>query len=170
MRDRGGSGLVPAPEPLGIYRCVVRGDWLDSNGHVTAARYSGVFLDAGDLWLRDMGLGPDYATQGYAIFTGDMHVTFVREVPGHATLTVTSVVTEVDARRFVLHQDMTLDGEGHLAATAEQMFINVDTVSRRTAPFPEDVLVRLEKRAGVDVSALRNVGRRVALTSGAPER
>lgn len=154
----------------GLYRCVVRQDWLDANGHVTARRFLDVFLDAGDLWLRDLGLGPAYAETGHAVFTGDLHVTFVREVPAHATLTVDSRLIDADPRRLVLHQELVIDGSGVLAATAEQLFVHVDTALRRAAPFPPgrqtENLRLLEPTPGTR----RNVGRHVALAAGAPQR
>lgn len=154
----------------GVYRCVVRPDWLDANGHMTARRFLDVFIDAGDLWLRDQGLGPTYAKGGHAVFTGDLHVTFVREVPAHATLTIDSRLTDADARRLVLHQELFVGPDGALAATAEQLFVHVNTSSRRVAPFPPERQAAIERLLDRNIKARRNVGRRVGLASGAPQR
>jgi acyl-CoA thioesterase FadM len=154
----------------GIYRCGVRQDWLDANGHMTARRFLDVFLDAGDLWLRHLGLGPTYTNGGHSIFTGDLHITFVREVPAHATLSVDSRLIDADARRLVLHQELIVNQGGFLAASAEQLFVHVDTTSRRAAPFPPERQAANERSLDREVEARRNVGRRVGLRSGAPQR
>ena len=48
-------------------------------------------------------------------------------------------------------------GEGYIAATSEQIGMHVDMASRRSAPFPDEVLLRLEElrdaHAGLEIPA-----------------
>jgi acyl-CoA thioester hydrolase len=145
--------------------------WIDSNGHMNVRRYFDVFSEAGDAALRELGLGQSYMAGGHSIFTGDFHITYVREVLAGGSLTVASRIVELDAKRFVFHQEMIDDRTGELAATAEQLQLNVGVASRRVEPFRSEVLERLhEEQRDLDSSKLRNVGRAASLTAGAPGR
>lgn len=154
-----------------MYRCHVRTSWLDVNGHMNARRYFEVFSDAGDLALRDLGFDISYLTGGHSIFTGDFHITYVREIHAGGSLTVATRILDLDAKRFVLHQEMTEDRSGGLAATAEQLQLNVGVASRKVEPFRPEVFERLgEAQRDQDKSPLRNVGRVASLIAGAPAR
>ncbi|MGY3078169.1 acyl-CoA thioester hydrolase [Bradyrhizobium sp. LM6.10] len=154
-----------------IYRCPVRTSWLDINGHMNVLPYCQVFFDAYTLACRDLGLGPTYLEQGHSLFAGDFHITYVREVRAGATLTVNTRIIDLDAKRFVFHQEMIEDHDGELAATAEHVQLNVGVASRKVEPFRADVVERLQKaRQAQGESAARNVGRRSSLNAGAPAR
>ncbi|UPK20516.1 thioesterase family protein [Bradyrhizobium sp. 131] len=154
-----------------IYRCNVRTAWLDVNGHMNARPYFEVFSEAGDLACQDLGLGPSYLKDGYSLFTGDFHITYVREIHAGGSLTVATRILDLDARRFVLHQEMIDDRNGGLAATAEQLQLNVGVASRKVEPFRLESFERLrEVQLRPGASPPRNVGRVTSLTSGAPAR
>ncbi|RXG90906.1 thioesterase family protein [Bradyrhizobium vignae] len=154
-----------------IYRCQVRSSWLDANGHMNARWHFEVFSDASDLACHDLGLGVSYIQEGHSVFTGDFHITYVREIPAGTSLTITTRIVDLDAKRFVLHQEMIDDRNQLLAATAEQLQLNVGTASRRVEPFRSEVFTRLrDAQRNQDVNLLRNVGRAASLAAGAPAR
>ncbi|MDE5446773.1 hypothetical protein GWG65_36575 [Bradyrhizobium sp. CSA207] len=154
-----------------IYRCHVRTPWLDMNGHMNARTYFEVFSDAGDLALRDLGFDLSYLAGGHSVFTGDVHITYGREILAGGSLTVATRILDLDVRRFVLHQEMTDDRNGALAATAEQLQLNVGVVSRKVEPFCPEIFERLRQaRGGQGASPPRNVGRVASLIAGAPAR
>lgn len=133
--------------------------------------YFEVFFDAYTLACRDLGLGPAYLEQGQSLFAADLHMTYVREVRAGGTLTIKTRIIDFDAKRFVLHQEMIDDRDGALAATAEQVQLNVGVASRRVEPFRAEVLEMLRKaRRDQGESAPRNVGRAATLKAGAPAR
>ncbi len=133
--------------------------------------YFEVFCSASNLAGRDLGLGLSYLDEGYSIFSGDIHITYVREVRAGATLTVRTRILDIDIKRFVFHQEMIDDRDGALAATAEHLQLNVGVASRKVEPFRADVLERLRKAQREQGGSVpRNVGRAATLTSGAPAR
>ncbi|APG14943.1 hypothetical protein BKD09_42145 [Bradyrhizobium japonicum] len=154
-----------------IYRCHVQSSWLDLNGHMSARSYLDAFSDAGVLALRDLGFGPSYLEAGHSIFTGDFHITYVREIHAGGTLTVATRILDLDTKRFVFHQEMIDDSNGALAATAEHLQLNVGAASRKVEPFPAEIVERLrEVQRGQCASPPRNVGRAASLIAGAPAR
>ncbi|SFQ25120.1 acyl-CoA thioester hydrolase/carnitine 3-dehydrogenase [Bradyrhizobium sp. Ghvi] len=141
------------------------------NGHMNARPYFDVFYEAGDLACRDLGLGMSYLEEGHSVFTGDFHITYVREVRAGGSLTVATRVLDLDARRFVFHQEMIDDRDGALAATAEQLQLNVGVASRKVEPFRPEVFERLQKvQRSPDAGPPRNVGRAASLMVRAPAR
>jgi len=154
-----------------IYRCQVRSSWLDANGHMNARRHFEVFSDASDLACHDLGLGVSYIQEGHSVFTGDFHITYVREIPAGTSLTIATRIVDLDAKRFVLHQEMIDDRNQMLAATAEQLQLNVGTARRKVEPFRTEVFTRLrEAQRNQDSGLPRNVGRAASLAAGAPAR
>ncbi|WP_082905381.1 thioesterase family protein [Bradyrhizobium centrolobii] len=154
-----------------IYRCQVRSSWLDANRHMNARRHFEVFSDASDLACHDLGLGLSYIQEGHSVFTGDFHITYVREIPAGTSLTIATRIVDLDAKRFVLHQEMVDDRNQMLAATAEQLQLNVGTASRKVEPFRTEVFTRLrDAQHNQDSRPPRNVGRAASLAAGAPAR
>ncbi|UWU75850.1 thioesterase family protein [Bradyrhizobium huanghuaihaiense] len=154
-----------------IYRCHVQASWLDLNVHMSARAYLDVFTDAGVLALRDLGLGPSYLEGGHSVFTGDFHITYVREIRAGGTLTVATRILDLDTKRFVFHQEMTDDCNGALAATAEHLQLNVGLASRKVEPFRPEIFDRLRKaQQDQGSSPPRNVGRAASLMAAAPAR
>ncbi|MGR4932698.1 thioesterase family protein [Bradyrhizobium sp. CAR08] len=154
-----------------IYRCPVRSSWLDYNGHMNVVPYFEVFCTATSLVERDLGLAASYLDEGYTLFSGDVHITYVREIRGGATITVGTRILDVDAKRFVIHHEMIDDGDGALAATAEVVELNVGVKSRKVEPFRPDILERLRRAQRKSVGdAPRNVGRAATLKAVAPVR
>lgn len=154
-----------------IYRCPVQSSWLDFNGHMNVARYFEVFCAASSLAERDLGLGLFYLDEGHSLFSGDVHITYVREVRAGGTLTVRTRILDIDSKRFIFHQEMIDDRDGTLAATAEHLQLNVGVASRKVEPFHADVLERLRiVQREQNGSVPRNIGRAATLTAGSPAR
>ncbi|ANW03030.1 hypothetical protein LMTR13_25630 [Bradyrhizobium icense] len=138
---------------------------------MSARSYLDVFSDAGVLALRELGFGPPYLKGGHSIFTGDFHITYVREIRAGGSLTVATRILDLDSKRFVFHQEMTGDSNGALAATAEHLQLNVGVASRKVEPFLPEIFERLRgARHGQGASPPRNVGRAASLMAGAPTR
>src|SRR5947209_5359547 len=142
------------------YRCIVRPSWFDMNGHMNNRIYFHVFSEAGDLAFRDLGLGDSYIEQGHTVFTGDFHITYVNEIRAGGTLSVLTRILELGDKGLTLHQEMIDDEARGLAATAEQLLLNVGVASRRVTAFRPEVLERLRRvRDDQGGDPPRNVGR-----------
>lgn len=153
------------------YPAKVRLEWIDSNGHMNVKPYAILFSDACDAALSALGFlqGGDLE-KNFALFTAEIHITYIRELPAGAPLLVLSCVSEMDEKRFILHQQLfNLDGD-YLAATAEHLSLNVDLATRRVGRFAAEALERLRARLLAPGATLPNRGRAASLRVGAPDR
>lgn len=129
--------------PFTAYRELVRPEWLDYNDHLNDASYAIALTTAHELVLESLGLSAEYrASHGASMFTVEMHLRYVAEVAGGKTLTAATTLVEADHKRLRLHSELYADGV--LAATGECLYVHVDTVGGRTAPFPADRQARVD--------------------------
>jgi carnitine 3-dehydrogenase / betainyl-CoA thioesterase len=132
--------------PLALHSATVEPDWVDYNGHAHESRYLRVFGDASDALFAYLGIDADYLTGG-SYFTVESHLSHLREALLGDRLLVTTQVLDVDARRLHVFHALARESDGALLATAEQLFLHVDTVARRAAPAGAAVLARAEQLA-----------------------
>jgi acyl-CoA thioester hydrolase len=139
MTKAEGKGLLDAP----VQR--VLPEWIDGNGHMNVAYYSLIFDRALDSFFETMGIGWDYTNKGVgSAFVLEAHVSFLREVKVDDPLRVTFQLLDYDEKRIHYFEQMFHASEGFLAATSEQIAIHIDMKSRRSSPFPADVLEKLK--------------------------
>jgi carnitine 3-dehydrogenase len=132
--------------PLALHSAQVEPDWVDYNGHAHESRYLQVFGDASDALFAYLGIDAEYLTRG-SYFTVESHLSHLREALLGDRLLVTTQVLDVDARRLHVFHALSRERDGALLATAEQLFLHVDTVARRAAPADAAVLARAERLA-----------------------
>ena len=163
----GASGATPG-EPPRLLETSVRPEWIDYNGHMTDFRYQQVFGDAVDVLFRRVGIDEAYRSAGHAPFTVEMHVRYLAELRQGDGLYVTTQLIDVDAKRFWLFHRLHRAADHALAATAEHLFVHVDTRVGRAAAFPECLRVKLEamraSQAGLPRPA--EAGRGLAMRRG----
>jgi carnitine 3-dehydrogenase len=124
------ASAAPAPQRLEAY---ARPEWIDYNGHLTESRYVQVFGDASDALLRSAGVDAAYRAGGHAFYTAETHVTYLAEVRVLETLEVATQILALDAKRVHLfHRLMRRDGV--VAATAEQLYLHVNTRASKVEP------------------------------------
>ena len=151
------------------YRAEVRPEWLDYNGHLNEAYYLLVFSHATDLLLDLIGMGDaDRRRERVSVFTLETHLRYLREVRGGETVEVEVRVLDLDAKRAHLFCAMRRAGEVETAATAEMLWLHVDTLTRRGAPFRAEVWARLEAFRAREAGRPRpeGAGRSVGLGRG----
>lgn len=145
---------ILALEPACL-RTTVPESWADSNGHMNIRWYIAVFDDAGDDLHERVGLTPDFHRLHQ---TGTMdlehHTHFVNEImPGDHVAVYARLVARSPKR---LHYLMFLvnESKGKLASIFECMNAFADLKIRKTAPFPAEILAKidawLEKDAKLD--------------------
>ena len=78
-----------------------------------------------------------------SVFTLETHLCYLREVRGGETVEVELRVLGLDAKRSHLFFAMTCEGDP--AATAEMVWLHIDTTARRGTPFRPEVKARLEE-------------------------
>lgn len=143
---RGTLAAAAAGESGGALRLLeteVRPEWVDYNGHMTDSRYLQVFGDATDALLRYAGVDDAYRRSGRALYTVESHVTHQAEARSLEPLYVTSRVLEVDDKRVRLFHTLHRARDGVQVATAEQLYLHVDTAAARAAAMDSGVRTTL---------------------------
>jgi acyl-CoA thioesterase FadM len=67
-------------------------------------------------------------------------------------------VLDCDPRRLHVFHSLWRQGDGALLATAEQLFLHVDTVARRAAPAGAEVYARVERLCAAHATLPRPEG------------
>jgi acyl-CoA thioester hydrolase len=131
--------------PLDIHRSDVLPEWVDWNGHMNVAFYVAAFDQASGTFMRNMGLGRPYVDGKLGMtFVLETHVTYDREMKGGAPMRFATQLLDRDAKKIHLYHEMFHANLGYLAATNETIVMNIDYVSRRSAPWPAPAAERLE--------------------------
>lgn len=128
-----------------VYYDVVAEEWVDYNLHMNVAFYVLVFDRATDGLLELLEIGATYAKAGEAsTFVAESHTCYLREMHLGTDIRVETQLVGFSARTLHYVHSMYHGREGYLAATHEQISIHVDLKTRRSRPFPEAALTRLE--------------------------
>ncbi len=138
-------------EQVDLNKCFASGeltvqpDWVDYNGHMNVGYYVVAFDKATDVLLDHLGIGASYRQECDAsVFVLEAHVTYDREVGLGDRLCFNTQLLDQDTKRMhVLHRMYHAD-QHYLAATNELMIMHIDLKTRRSAPFPETALARLQ--------------------------
>lgn len=153
-------------EQEGIYRDVVRAEWVDYNGHLRDAFYMLIFSFAADALLDAIGLDDEQRRSRHrSVYTLEAHVNYLHEIKEGAAIEVSVRVLAHDTKRMQLYLEMHAEGHAGPVAASEQMMLHVDTTGPRAAPFDPDVLERVRKRAaaGASLPPPSHVGRVIGL-------
>jgi acyl-CoA thioester hydrolase len=133
---------------LELYDDTVPGEWLDYNGHMNVTWYTRVFDDAGEAFMRRIGMGETYSREhrgSWAVV--ETHLTYQRQLLLGERMGVRGLVLGHDAKRVHLFLELYERASGETAATAEPMILHLDLRTRRSAPFPDPMFDRIEALA-----------------------
>jgi acyl-CoA thioester hydrolase len=145
---------------------VVLPEWIDANGHMNLAYYVVLFDQATDLLYDELGVGQAYRdATGNSTFTAETHTLYEREVRLGERVRVVPHLLGVDAKRLHYFHEMFHADSGHRVAAQELIALHIDMSVRRVAPFPPDLLARIEAavRAHSSKPPPAGVGRRIAM-------
>src|SRR6516165_6282923 len=137
------AGAADSGGALRLLETHVRPEWIDYNGHMTDSRYLQVFGDATDALFRYAGIDESYRRTGRALYTAESHLLHKAEAHSQERIHVVSRIVEVDEKRVRLLHGMHRTRDDALLATAEQVYLHVDTVGGRVAPMDAAVRARL---------------------------
>jgi len=135
--------ITDAGQPLRLVETYVRPEWIDYNGHMTDSRYLQVFGDATDALFRYAGLDDAYRRSGRAMYTVETHVSHQAEARALEPLYATTRVLEVDDKRVRLFHRLHRRRDEALVATAEQLYLHVNTPPGKAAPMDAALRARL---------------------------
>ncbi|PBC24578.1 MULTISPECIES: thioesterase family protein [unclassified Mesorhizobium] len=133
---------IPAPfvsRPMEIEK-----DWIDYNGHLNMAYYNVLFDRCSDEAFEAMGMGLDYVKgRRLTIYTAEVHVCYVQELHLDHKVQVSFHLIDHDEKRLRAFQEIR-HVDGWLAATSETLSLHVDMSGPKVAPFPADVMAKVE--------------------------
>jgi carnitine 3-dehydrogenase len=152
--------------PMRLHEVTVPTEWVDYNGHTNDSRYFQMSSEAGDRFLRYIGMDADYLAGGHSFFTVESHVTFTAQSRAGDRLYVTGQVLSHDEKRFRLFTSIHRSDDDSLVATAEHMMLHVDTRIDKACPASPVILARLAEVA--DAHALLEAPRQAGRGIGQP--
>lgn len=150
----------------GVHTCTleVLPEWLDYNGHMNVAYYSLAFDLAGEAFVKAAGMGEEYTrrTQNSWMVL-EAHITYQNEATLGDRLRVESRTLDCNAKCAHLYQEMYRDDL--LLSTQEQLVLHVSLVTRRGAPFEEEVRANFERLRELQAALPRPdwIGRRIGI-------
>ncbi len=164
---------LPFPrEPLSCGASVAREAWGDYNDHMNVGYYGVAFDTALEVWYEDwVNLGASYTKrEGMGPFALQSNLHFLRELRLGERFEVFVQLLDCDAKRWHLFLTMRKE-DGALAATLEQLSMNVDLSARRSAPIAEPQRRRLEEMlaAHKDLARPEQVGAPIGIRRKPPE-
>ena len=133
--------------PLRLHTARVLPEWVDYNGHAHESRYLQVFGDASDALLRYIGIDAAQLAAGASYYTVETHLSHLREATAGDHMHVTTQVLGFDDKRLHLFHELRRSCDDVLLATAEQMFVHVDTDEGRARPAGPEILSRIARLA-----------------------
>ena len=132
------------PSPITSEPYAIESQWIDYNGHFNMAYYNVLFDRDSDVALALVGLGPAYVGKtGNSYFSLEAHVSYLRELTIRDRVRITTQFLDFDAKRLHYVQQMFNAGEGWLACVSENIVMHVDLSTKKSSPFPADVLERI---------------------------
>jgi carnitine 3-dehydrogenase len=131
-------------KPLRLLDVVVRPEWVDYNRHMSDFRYGQVFGDAIDVLFRQVGVDEAYRGTGRMYYTVENHLKHLGEAKLGESLYVTTQLLKVDEKRLQVFQRIHRARDDKQIATAEQLYLHVDTAAAKAAPADEKVRSKLE--------------------------
>ena len=129
-----------AGHPLRLHEARVPPEWIDYNGHVHESRYLQVFGDAADALFRHVGIDAAHLAAGGSYYTVETHLSLLRQTVAEERIHVTTQVLGFDEKRLHAFHSLYRSGDQVLLATAEQMYVHVDTSVERATPASAGVL------------------------------
>ena len=151
------------------YKTAVQPAWVDYNGHLRDAYYLLICSFASDGLMDLIGLDEGgRARTGHTLYTLECHLNFLAEVKLGVELRVRTQLLGHDHKRLHIHHLVERCDDGRVVAESEQMLMNVDTATGRSAAFAVQVAqqIRALAMAQVEVPRPTCVGRLIGLPGG----
>ncbi len=134
--------------PFDRYEGEVLPEWIDINGHLNLAYYVVLFDYATDMLFDALDLGRAYRlATNKGTFVVETHNRYERELLVGERVRVSTQIIATDDKRLYLAHEMFRCADGLRAATQELLFLHVDLIARRVAPYPPDLKARVDAAA-----------------------
>jgi acyl-CoA thioester hydrolase len=125
------------------YRGVVYPWHCDHVGHMNVMWYVGKFDEATWQFFAMFGLTPSFLReQGRGMAAVQQNITYKRELRAGDVVSIRSGVLEIKEKTIRFFHEMRNDETEEVAAATEVTGVHMDTVRRKSCPFPEQVVER----------------------------
>lgn len=117
----------------------------DQMGHMNVMWYSGKFDEATWHLFHLAGCTPSYMTQNNrGMVAVEQHLVYKRELLAGNLIHIRSGLLEVKEKSVRIFHEMTNTETNELAATSILTGIHLNTLSRKSAPFPEQLISQMK--------------------------
>ncbi len=128
------------------YRGVVYPWHCDQMGHMNVMWYVGKFDEATWHLLAATGLTPSYLREhGRGMVAVQQNISYKRELRAGDLITVRSGILEMKEKVIRFFHEMLNEETGEVAAVTVLTGVHIDAHSRKSCPFPDQVLERGRK-------------------------
>lgn len=130
---------APYQAPVTLAARKIPPEWIDYNGHMNVAYYTMAIDQTLDDFLeQELGIGEGHTArvrQGpYAL---QSHIQYLGEMLEGESFIPHVRLIDFDAKRLHLFVELFNTNGQRLAATCEQLLMNVDLETRRSTPYPD---------------------------------
>jgi carnitine 3-dehydrogenase len=152
--DRGNrvSPDIDLSQPIRIHERIVPTDWVDYNGHTNDSRYMQITSEAGDRFMRLIGVDEPYLQSGRTYYTVESHLNFVAQSHAGDQLHVTVQLLSHDPKRLHIFTVVHRGDDDTVVATAEHMMLHVDAKAGKSSPASAEIQATL-----AEIAALHDV-------------
>ena len=147
--DRGNriSDDIDLSQPIPVHERVVPTDWVDYNGHTNDSRYMQITSEAGDRFMRLIGVDEPYLKSGRSYYTVESHLNFIAQSHAGDHLRVTAQLLSHDAKRLHVFTVVYHGDTDSPVATAEHMMLHVDATAGKASPASDEIQAKLAEIA-----------------------
>jgi acyl-CoA thioester hydrolase len=125
------------------YRGVVYPWQCDHMGHLNVMWYVGKFDEATWQYFAMLGLAPSFLReQNRGMAAVQQNITYKRELHPGDVVVVRSGVLEIKEKAIRFFHEMRNDETGEISAISEMTAVHLDTVRRKSCPFPGQFVER----------------------------
>ena len=134
---------MSVPELMLTYRGVIYPWQCDHMGHMNVMWYVEKFDEGTWQLMRALDLTPAYLrAQNRALVAADQHITYKRELVAGDTVSVWTGILEMRIKSMRFYHQMRNDVTGEVAATAILIGVHLDAETRKSCPFPQEIVER----------------------------
>jgi acyl-CoA thioester hydrolase len=137
-------------EGLLTYRGVVYPWQCDHIGHMNVMWYTAKFDEATWNLLAECGITARYIRDNKrGMGAVQQNTTYKKELMAGDVVTIRTVILEVREKVARFRHDMFNNEDGQIAASTELTGVHMDQETRKSTPFPEDILKKLQSMVQV---------------------
>jgi carnitine 3-dehydrogenase len=162
LMNRAPKPQLTIDEPTIALERTIPAEWTDYNGHTNDSRYAQASSEACDNFFRGIGFDAAYLASGRTFYTVESHVRYLEQTRAGDHIQVRVQVVGLDRKKIHLFTDV-VRTDGVIAATAEHLFIHIDTSTQKSSPIGDEIFSKIVPIAAAHgkLPMPEGIGRRV---------